>query len=236
MDEFATLLGELELRAARKGRRRLRGRFPYKKRAVLSDGGAKGGRPQKEEFMPGAFSHSINNAEQDQHLLVGHSFDAPLASKNTGTLRFHDTPEALTFEAEISEAIADTSYGSDIMKQIDSGLSVGISPGFRIPPPRAVKNAEKFTDEGHDPARGMHNALIRSIFAAILFELSVVTRPAYKEATVVAHDALGNVINPDDMTDDEKLKAGWTYNAAGILIPPPQTIITRAMPAALRWR
>lgn len=226
--EFANLIGELELRAARKGRRRLRGRFPYRKRAVLSDGGRKGGRPEKEEFMPGAFSHSINSAEQDQHLLVGHSFDAPLASKNTGTLTFDDTPEALTFDAEITEAIADTSYGSDILKQIDSGLSVGISPGFRIPPPRAVKNAEKFTDEGHDPARGMHNALIRSIFQAILFELSVVTRPAYKEAVVT--------IDPEDMTDEEKIAAGWTLNAAGILVPPPQTIIKRAMPAALRWR
>jgi hypothetical protein len=43
-------------------------------------------------------------------------------------------------------------------------------------------------------------------------------------------------INPDDMTDEEKIAAGWTLNAAGILVPPPQTIITRAMPAALRWR
>lgn len=233
--EFANLIGELELRAARKGRRRLRGRFPYKKRAVLSDGGRKGGRPQKEEFMPGAFSHSINSTEQDQHLLVGHSFDAPLASKNTGTLTFDDTPEALTFDAEITEAIADTSYGSDILKQIDSGLSVGISPGFRIPPPRAVAKPEVFTDEGHEPARGMHNALIRSIFAAILFELSVVTRPAYKEASVLAYDDLGRPIDPEDMTDEEKLAAGWIPNAAGILIPPP-SMIKRAMPAALRWR
>ncbi|MDF3810084.1 MULTISPECIES: HK97 family phage prohead protease [Rhodopseudomonas] len=227
MDEFATVIGELELRAARKGRRRLRGRFPYRKRAVMSDGGRKGGRPQKEEFAPGAFSHSINNDEQDQHLLVGHSFDTPLASKKTGTLIFDDNDEALTFDAEITPQIADTSYGADILKQIDSGLSVGISPGFRIPPPRAVAKPEVFTDEGHDPARGMHNALIRTIFQAILFELSVVTRPAYGEASIA--------IDPEDMTDEEKLAAGWTMNAAGILVPPPLTI-TRAMPAALRWR
>lgn len=234
--EFAAIIGELELRRSpRGGRRKLRGRFPYRKRAVLSDGGRKGGRPVKESFEPGAFTHSINSPEQDIHLLVGHSFDAPLASKNTGSLTFDDTPEALTFDAEISEAIADTSYGSDILKQIDSGLSVGISPGFRIPPPRAVAKPEIYTDEGHDPERGMHNARIRTILQAILFELSVVTRPAYAEATVAMYDDLGNVINPEDMTDEEKIAAGWIPNAAGILVPPPNTI-KRAMPAALRWR
>lgn len=228
MDEFAeAIIGKLEVRRSRRGRRKLRGRFPYGKRAVLSDGG-KNGRPQKEEFQPGSFSHSIKSPEQDIHLLVGHSFDAPLASKKTGTLIFDDTPEALTFEAEISEAIEETSYGSDILKQIDSGLSVGISPGFRIPPPRAVAKAEVFTDEGYDPARGNYNARIRTIFQAILFELSVVTRPAYKEAVVA--------LDPEDMTDEEKLAAGWVYKN-GILVPPDaDQLIKRAMPAALRWR
>jgi HK97 family phage prohead protease len=234
--EFAAIIGDLELRAARKGRRRLRGRFPYKKRAVLSDGGRKGGRPVKESFEPGAFTHSINSPDQDIHLLVGHSFDAPLASKKTGTLTFDDTKEALTFDAEITEAIADTSYGSDILKQIDSGLSVGISPGFRLPPPRAVAKPEVYTDEGHDPARGMHNARIRTILQAILFELSVVTRPAYSEATIEpVFDALGNLTNPDELTEEQKLALGWTLNAAGVLVPPKE-IIKRAMPAALRWR
>jgi phage head maturation protease len=91
--------------------------------------------------------------------------------------------------------------------------------------------AQKFENE--DPKLG--RAIIRTIFEAILTELSIVTRPAYPDAKVEMHDALGNVINPDDMTDEEKIAAGWTYNAAGILIPPPDTI-KRAMPAALRWR
>ena len=231
MDEFASVIGELEVRASRRGGRKLRGRFPYKKLAVLSDGG-KNGRPQKEQFMPGAFKFSLESDEQDIHLLVGHSFDAPLASKNTGTLTLDDTAEALTFDAEVTAQIADTSYGSDILKQIDSGLSVGISPGFRIPPPRAVAKAEVFTDEGHDPANGKHNALIRTILQAVLFELSVVTRPAYKEATVTLN-AAGNPIDAEDI--QKLLDAGWTINAEGLLVPPPEAI-TRTMPAALRWR
>jgi HK97 family phage prohead protease len=227
MDEFASLIGELELRAARNGRRRLRGRFPYKRRAVLSDGG-RTGRPQKEEFSPRAFGYRVDKPDEEIHLLVGHSYDKPLASKLTNTLRLVDSDEALTFDAEITPEIADTSYGSDILKQIDSGLAVGISPGFRIPPPRAVAKAEVFTDEGHDPARGMHNARIRTILAALLYELSIVVVPAYKESVVHADDR--------ELTDEEKLAAGWTYNEAGVLVPPPTTIVRAAPLALARWR
>jgi HK97 family phage prohead protease len=231
--EFASLIGELEIRASRNGARKLRGRFPYKKRAVLSDGGKNGGRPQKEEFLPGAFSHSIESADQEIHLLSGHDFAKPLASKNTGTLVFDDTAEALIFDAEITPQIADTSYGSDVLKQIESGLAVGISPGFRIPPKRAVAEAEKFTDEGHDPARGMHNARIRSIVAAILYELSVVTRPAYSEATVEL-DALGK---PTDPEIQKLLDAGWTISPEGVLVPPPnQPLTMRSAHPLRRWR
>ncbi|ABE62946.1 prohead peptidase, Unknown type peptidase, MEROPS family U35 [Nitrobacter hamburgensis X14] len=233
MDEFATINGELELRASRRtGGRRIRGRFPYRSKAVLSDGGRNGGKPQKEQFEPGAFSYSLKS-DAEIHLLSGHDFAKPLASKNTGTLTFHDSNEALQFDADIHPEILDTSYGSDLIKQISSGLVFGLSPGFRIPPPSAVPadKAQKFENE--DPKLG--RAIIRTIFEAILTELSIVTRPAYPDASVTMHDALGNVINPDDMTDEEKIAAGWTYNVAGILIPPPDTI-KRAMPAALRWR
>jgi HK97 family phage prohead protease len=229
--EIAFDIGELEIRRSPTGGRRLRGRFPYRKRAVLSDGGKNGGRPQKEEFLPGAFTYSLESPDQEIHLLVGHSFDKPLASKGTGTLVFNDTAEALGFDAEITPEIADTSYGSDVLKQIESGLAVGISPGFRIPPKRAVAVAEKFTDEGHDPARGNHNALIRTIMAAILYELSVVTRPAYQEA-VVQLDDLGN---PTDPEIQKLLDAGWTISPEGLLVPPPnQPLVKRH--SILRYR
>ena len=170
----------LELRASRKGGRRIRGRFPYNKRAVLSDGG-KSGRPRKESFAPGAFTFSLQ-APNDIHLLVGHSFDKPLASKNNGTLTFDDTAEALTFDAEIVPDVAETSHARDMFALITSGLAVGLSPGFRIPPPAAVPPDQAEKVEVEDPRLG--RALIRTIFQAILFELSIVTRPAYDEAQV----------------------------------------------------
>lgn len=180
-----SLLGDLEVRSSARGRS-LRGRFPYNRRAVLSDGGRNGGRPQKEEFAPRAFEYRIKDPEAEIHLLVGHSYDKPLASKLGGTLKLRDTDDALTFEAEIDQALAEVSHVRDALALLGAGLMVGISPGFRIPPPRAVpkSEAEEWIDEEFDPDKGMHRAQIRRIKQALLYELSIVTSPAYKDAAV----------------------------------------------------
>lgn len=177
--------GALELRRASDGGARLSGRFPYGKPAVLSDGG-RTGRPRKEIIARGAFSYRIDDPKEDIHLLVGHSYDRPLASKGTGTLSFQDTAAALLFRAIITPEIADTAHGRDALALIGSGLAVGVSPGFRIPPERAVPVAEEITEEDDKPEQGMHRAIIRTIFAALLYELSLVVRPAYPEAQIEA--------------------------------------------------
>jgi hypothetical protein len=55
-------------------------------------------------------------------------------------LKLTDTNEALTFDATIVPEFLSVSYVLDI-------LQIGLSPGFRIPPKRAVENA------GEDHAR-----------------------------------------------------------------------------------
>ena len=182
---WASASGGLELRREADGSHRLSGRFPYGVAAVLSDGG-RSGRPQKEVIEPRAFSFRVENPGEDIHLLVGHDFDHVLASKATGSLVLRDTAAALTFNAAIPRAIAETSYGRDALAMIGAGLAVGLSPGFRIPPARAVPDAETIEEEGDNPERGEHRAIIRRVRAALLYELSVVTRPAYPEAQVEA--------------------------------------------------
>lgn len=173
--------GGLELRQRASGAVALHGRFPYGKAAVLSDGG-RTGRPRKEVIAPRAFAYRVDRPDEDIHLLVGHSYDRPLASRGAGSLVLRDGAEALTFEAEVSPEMQEVSYVRDFLAGFSAGLIMGLSPGFRIPPERAVPNAEEVTEE--DPSEGM--ALIRTIFAALLYELSVVTRPAYPEAQVEA--------------------------------------------------
>lgn len=195
---FAANDGELELRRARDGKRRLNGRFPYNKRAVLSDGGRRG-RPKKEVIAKRAFAHRVEDEKEDIHLLVGHDYGKPLASRNAGTLKLRDTDEALEFEATITEEMESASYVQDILAAVDSGLVGGISPGFRIPPERAVKEAEKIEVEAFDPPRGMFGATIRTILQALLYELSLVTRPAYDETQVEARN--------------------WIASESGLLVP-----------------
>jgi hypothetical protein len=187
---FAQVGGVLEVRASKRGGgRRLRGRFPYKRRAVLTDGG-RNGRPQKEEFAERAFEFRVNDPAAEIHLLAGHSYDKPLASKLSGTLTLTDTPEALHFEAEISDTVAAATHVRDALALLAGGLATGISPGFRLPPERAVPKdeAEEWIDEEYDPDNGMHRAKIRRIKQALLFELSIVTAPAYRDAQVTADD------------------------------------------------
>ena len=179
--------GGLELRKRTSGALALQGRFPYGKRAVLSDGG-RTGRPKKEMIAPRAFAYRVERPEEDIHLLVGHSFDKPLASRGAGTLDIVDSEEALTFTAMITEEMQQVSYVRDILASIGAGLTLGISPGFRLPPKRAVPEPEKIEDEGHDRENGAHNAIIRTVLAALLYEISIVTRPAYDEAQVEARN------------------------------------------------
>jgi HK97 family phage prohead protease len=179
--------GGLELRRAADGAARVHGVFPYNKTAVLSDGG-RNGRPRKEIIRPRAFAYRVERPDENIHLLAGHDYNRPLASREAGTLTLKDSDEALTFEAIITPEIQRASYVADLLAGIAAGLVLGLSPGFRLPPERAVKNAETIENEGTDPANGMHNAIIRSVWAALLFELSVVTVAAYLEAQVEARN------------------------------------------------
>ena len=171
--------GGLTVRQEPDGSHILAGRFPYNSRATLSDGG-RNGRPRKEQFASRAFNFRVADEEAEIHLLVGHDFGKPLASKLNGSMALTDSDEALSFEARVSPEIGDTTYGRDTLAGIAAGLTIGLSPGFRIPPERTVPNAE--TVEEEDPSEG--RALIRTVNQALLFELSIVTRPAYKESEV----------------------------------------------------
>ncbi|MBD2840767.1 HK97 family phage prohead protease [Erythrobacter rubeus] len=186
----------LELREEGDGTRRLRGSFPYRKRAVIDSGG-NGRRPRKEQFASRAFSFAVEDTERDIHLLIGHSFDRPLASRKAGTLSFTDSDDALTFEAVLTREIQRTTWGQDFLAAYAAGLITGLSPGFRVAPPEAVPRPEETVDE--DPAEG--NALIRTIFAAVLFEMSLVTRPAYPDTEADLRSFNPAPAAPHPMTD-----------------------------------
>lgn len=205
---FGKIGGVLEMRAANDGGVRLSGRFPYNSRAVLSDGG-RNGRPEKEEFAEHAFEYRVNDPAADIHLLSGHRYDRPLASKLAGTLSLQDRADALTFDALITAEVAGTSHARDALALLAAGLATGISPGFRMPPERAVpkQEAEEWLDEDCDPEQDMHRARIRRVKQALLFEVSIVTQPAYPEAQVTTRAKPIPIVRP---SRQETLRR-WRY-------------------------
>lgn len=196
--------GGLELRKRASGALSLRGSFPYGKRAVLSDGG-RTGRPKKEVIAPNAFAYRINTpsehgGKKDIHLLSGHDFGKPLASVRSGTLDIQDSDAGVTFTATITEEMQEVSYVKDVLAAVSAGLAVGISPGFRLPPKRRVPEPETVEDEGHDPENGAHNAIIRTVLSALLYEMSIVTRPAYPETQIEARNwSTDGLMQPDGL-------------------------------------
>lgn len=181
---YAATGGDLEIRRRNDGGFNLRGQFPYNQTATLSDGGRNGGRPRKERVASRAFSFNIDREDVDILFLSGHRYDKPLASQRARTLTLNDTDDALEFDATITREMQETSWGRDFIAAFTAGLVTGLSPGFRLPPQRAVPNAETIEDE--DPSEG--NAVIRTINAALLYELSAVTQPAYDDAQIEARN------------------------------------------------
>ncbi len=165
--------GGLELRNSADGATCLRGRFPYGVATTLVDGGH-GQRAKKEVIAKRAFAPRID-AGEDIHFLAQHDFDKPLASREAGSLTFEDQDDALAFEARISPQMKEVSYVRDFLAGLEAGLVTGLSPGFRI---RSDQNAESIAADG--------DAILRTIRAADLFEISAVTKPAYPSAQIEA--------------------------------------------------
>ena len=163
----------LELRQSG-GTRALHGRFNYSSTATIRDRG----HVRKERFEPRAFRYAI---DQDQErridLLVGHSYDRPLASRQAGTLIIEDSDDAVTFVATLPDD--PPSWVVDAERAVAAGLMTGLSPGFSVPPTSAVPDAEALEDEAGNPG-----VQVRVIREAVLHEFSLVTRPAYQDAAV----------------------------------------------------
>lgn len=154
-------LGALELRSEG-GATRLRATFPYALETELAPG-------RREVIAPRAFADRIE-AGEDIHLLAGHDYNRPLASRQAGTLSLTDGDDALLIEATIQDG---TTWARDFLAAHASGLIRGLSPGFRVSP-----NGERIERRGA--------GLLRTITAADLFEVSAVTRPAYSQAQIEA--------------------------------------------------
>nr|WP_255599367.1 HK97 family phage prohead protease [Hasllibacter sp. MH4015] len=164
------------------GETRLRAIFPYGRETVLAEAGAMG-RERREVIAPRAFADRIER-DEDVHFLSGHDFNRPLASRSAGTLFLSETDEALTVEARIGADMNQVSYVRDFLSAHAAGLVRGLSPGFRVQP-------------GGEKVEEREGAILRTINAADLIEISAVTKPAYPQAQIEARNwqPIGEVVS-----------------------------------------
>lgn len=131
-----------------------------------------------ERLRRGAFRRALA-ANPTVPLLVNHA-GLPLASTANGTLTLSEEPRGLAFHADL----ADTQLGRDVHTLIERGDVASMSFAFKV------------ADGGDEWRQGLEfeERLITEVGA--LYEISVVTFPAYPAAGVQARSA--QLVRPVD--------------------------------------
>ena len=153
----------------------LRVTFKYEDVGVVRDRG----KVRKETVAQGAFQYAIDHPERPIDLLYGHNFNTPIASRQSGTMTVEGTNDAVTILAKLPAAELTPTYLLDLEKNIERGVTNGVSPGFRVPPPDVVPRAEELIPEPGNPG-----VQIRRINAGVLREMSIVQAAVYTAGTV----------------------------------------------------
>lgn len=141
----------------------------------------------KERILPGAFTRAL--AENDDiHFLAEHDANKILASTRNDSLKLVEDEKGLFMEATISP----TSYGKDYHTLIKDGILRNMSFGFNV-----IKDSWKKMNDG---------TYTRDISDLRLFEVSVVTNPAYPQSTISARGLhlVEDVEIPQDIENTEE--------------------------------
>ncbi len=138
-----------------------------------------------ERFAPGAFSKTLSETP-DVRALFNHDANFVIGRTKSGTLGLLDQKQGLRFEATPPE----TQWASDLLTSMRRGDIDQTSFAFR-----AVR------DEWQDPEKE-GQPYKRTVMEARLFDVSVVTFPAYPSATAQVRTALAGVgIDFDALSD-----------------------------------
>lgn len=197
--------GGLEIRRVGGGRI-LSGRFPLGRTATVRSSG----RVRKERFKAGNGGSSMSwqhrefqkiqaklaedisgiaddvlagledeLEKRNTFLLAGHSYDRTIADTLTGNLSLTFSDDAVNFAATLPDEANMPSWVRDSILGVEGGQIRGISPGFQVP----TKGAERLIPEPGNPG-----VFIRQIEDSVVFEYSLVSRPAYSGTDITARN------------------------------------------------
>lgn len=138
------------------------------------------GLPFREVIKPGAFKRSLANGD-DVFLLINHDTDQlPLARRSAGTLTLNEDQTGLLIDAVLDPK---NPRAAELASALERGDVDKMSFAFTVAPEGSVRN-----EDG-----------VRELRDLNLYEVSVVTWPAYSATTVGLRDA----------ATDEDLQARW---------------------------
>jgi hypothetical protein len=116
----------------------------------------------REQIAPGAFTKALTG---DVRALFDHDTSMVLGRTKSGTLRLSEDSRGLAVEIDLP----DTQLGRDLSASLARGDIDGMSFGFRV-------TDQEWDETGNTP--------LRTIRGVELFEVSVVTFPAYADTEV----------------------------------------------------
>lgn len=135
----------------------------------------------REVIKKGAFARALSKGN-DIHFLAEHDANKILASTRNNSLKLVEDDKGLLMTAEIS----DTSYGRDYHTLIKDGILRNMSFGFSVD-----KDKWRKLNDG---------TYTRDISDLTLYEVSVVTNPAYPQSSISARGL--NLIEEVDIPED----------------------------------
>lgn len=158
----------------------------------------------REFIAPGAFQRTLS-ARNNVRMLLNHNPEKVLGSTRSGTLRLSEDGHGLRAEADLPP----TTSGRDLSVLMQRGDVNSMSFGFTVP-----RGGDEWTPDG----------ATRTLREVNLFEVSVVTFPAYEatSATVRAADQLADKTGEDAAALNDALDAlergqSLTTDQAGLL-------------------
>lgn len=140
----------------------------------------------KETIQKGAFTRALKKGN-DIHFLAEHDENKILASTRNNSLKLVEDEKGLLMTAEIS----DTSYGRDYHTLIKDGILRNMSFGFSVD-----KDKWRKLNDG---------TYTRDISDLTLYEVSVVTNPAYPQSSISARGL--NVVEDIDIPQEVEERA-----------------------------
>ena len=120
----------------------------------------------REILLPGAFSETLADDQNDVLALYNHDTGALLGRESAGTLRLHEDEQGLMYSIDPP----DTQLGHDTVALVAAGNLKGASFAFRAHP-----DDEEYHRDGEQA--------IRTIKRLQVFEISIVSSPAYPTST-----------------------------------------------------